>query len=92
MLQRLLELVAEGGVHSHAELARQLKVSDKLLAEIIEDLARRGYLRAVSGDCSGQCAGCHQSKTCAVGASTQIWSLTEKGNAAATRAAAAAAD
>ncbi len=40
-MQRLLELVAQGGVHSYAELARELGVSQGLLGQMIEDLARR---------------------------------------------------
>jgi len=78
MLQRLLELVAEGGVHSCAELARELGVSEGLLGQMIEGLARMGYLRPVAGDCQAQCAGCSLATTCAVGGPTRVWALTEK--------------
>jgi predicted GNAT family acetyltransferase len=47
MVQRLLELVAEGGAHSYADLAEGLGVSEGLLGQMIEDLARMGYLRPV---------------------------------------------
>jgi predicted ArsR family transcriptional regulator len=79
MLQRLLELVAEGGVHTYAELARQLGVSIELLEQMLEELARRGYLRPVAGDCQSQCTGCPLAKTCAVGGPTRVWALTERG-------------
>ncbi len=40
MLMRLLQLVAEGGVHSYATLADQLGVSTGLLEQMLRDLAR----------------------------------------------------
>ena len=79
MLQRLLELVAEGGVHSYADLARELGVSEGLLGQMIEHLARMGYLRPVAGDCQSQCPGCSLAETCAIGGPTRVWTLTEKG-------------
>jgi len=78
-LQKLLELVAEGGVHSYADLARQLGVSEGLLEQMIEDLARMGYLRPVAGSCESQCTGCPLAETCAIGGPTRVWTLTEKG-------------
>jgi len=79
MLQRLLELVAQGGVHSYTDLARQLGVSEELLGQMIEDLVRMGYLRPVDSHCQSQCAGCSLAKTCAIGGPTRVWALTEKG-------------
>lgn len=78
-MQRLLELVAQGGVHSYADLARELGVSHGLLGQMIEDLARRGYLRPVAASCESQCTGCSLAETCAVGGPTRVWTLTEKG-------------
>ena len=77
-MQRLLELVAEGGVRTRAELARELGVSEGLVRQMIEDLARMGYLRPVAGQCQGQCAGCPLAKTCAIGGPTRVWALTER--------------
>ena len=78
-MQRLLELVAEGGVHSYADLARELGVSEGLLGQMIEHLARMGYLRPVAGDCESQCTGCPLAESCAIGGPTRVWTLTEKG-------------
>ena len=78
-MQRLLELVAQGGVRSHADLARKLGVSEDLVGQMIEDLARRGYLRPVAGECQSQCTGCPLAETCAVGGPARVWALTEKG-------------
>lgn len=77
-MNRLLELVAEGNVHSHTDLARKVGVSEELLGEMIEDLVRMGYLRPVSGDCQGRCAGCPLPKICAIGGPARVWALTER--------------
>jgi len=78
MLRKLLRLVAEGGVRTRADLSRELGVSQGLLGQMIEDLARRGYLRPVAGSCESQCTGCPLAKTCAVGGPARVWALTEK--------------
>jgi Mn-dependent DtxR family transcriptional regulator len=78
VLQRLLELVAEGGLRSYADLARELGVSDGLVGQMIEDLAWRGYLRPVAGDCESRCTGCSLAETCAVGGPTRVWALAKK--------------
>ena len=79
MLERLLSLLGRGGVHSYADLARQLDVSEELLEQMLEDLARMGYLRPVADGCAAHCADCPLAKTCAIGGPTQVWTLTEKG-------------
>jgi Mn-dependent DtxR family transcriptional regulator len=80
MLKRLLSLLGQGGVHSYASLARQLDVSEDLLEQMLEDLARMGYLRPVANGCEAHCAGCRMAETCAIGSPTQVWTLTEKGD------------
>ena len=80
MLERLLSLVRQGGVHSYTDLARQLDVSEELLEQMLQDLARMGYLRSVADGCEAHCAGCPMAETCAIGSPTQVWTLTEKGN------------
>lgn len=98
MLEELLRRLAEGGTHSLSELARELGVSERLLRQMIEDLARRGYLRLVADGCETHCAGCPLAETCAdfgeasvssaeplsraVGGPTRVWTLTEKGKRA----------
>ena len=79
MLERLLSLVRQGGVHSYADLARQLDVSEELLEQMLEDLARMGYLRSVADGCEAHCAGCPMTEPCAIGGPTRVWTLTEKG-------------
>ena len=74
MLERLLSSIAEGGLHSYDGLAQELGVPRPLLEVMIEDLARRGYLRPVRGGCDG-CAGCGVANC----GSTPLWTLVEKG-------------
>ena len=80
MLERLLSLVGQGGVHSYTDLARQLDVSEDLLEQMLQDLARMGYLRPVADGCEAHCAGCPMVGTCAIGGPTRVWTLTEKGD------------
>ena len=79
MLRELLQLIAEGGTRTRTELARELGVSEGLVEQMLEDLARMGYLKPVEGDCASQCTDCPLARTCAVGTPARIWALTEKG-------------
>ena len=83
MLRELIGVIAEGQAHSQVELARRLGVSEGLVEQMLEDLARMGYLKPVEGDCASQCTGCPLARTCAVGTPARIWALTEKGQKAA---------
>jgi DNA-binding IscR family transcriptional regulator len=84
MLEELLRLVAEGGVHSYEDLTERLAVPEPLLEAMLEDLARLGYLRAVSDTCTGHCAGCPIGH-CNVTGPGRLWALTDKGMRAAAR-------
>lgn len=80
MLMRLLSLVAEGGVHSYATLADQLGVSTGLLAQMLQDLARMGYITPLGGACdTSQCRHCPLGGSCATDTQGNVWVLTEKG-------------
>lgn len=78
MLERLLNLLGEGGVRSYREMAAALSIPESLLEVMLEDLARRGYLRAAGEQCGPKCEGCHAS-LCGVGGGGKVWTLTEKG-------------
>ena len=87
MLDRLLGMLAEGGVHTPAELANRLDVSERLVEHMLADLSRMGYLRSVSSatcqalppDDVGPCADCPLSSACAVcEPGGQVWALTQK--------------
>lgn len=81
MLRTLLEKVATGGVHSYADLCRELGVSESLLEQMLIDLERMGYLKRVGTDCERHCANCSLNGTCAISRGGQVWTLTEKGAA-----------
>ena len=79
MLTKLLRRVAQGGSHSTAVLARELGVSEGLLAQMTATLVQIGYLKPVSGGCVGQCGGCSLAGSCSIGGLGGVWTLTEKG-------------
>jgi hypothetical protein len=87
MLEELLRSLGRGGVQSYKELAARLSISPSLLEVMLEDLARRGYLRSVDGGCQGQCAGCSVGG-CSIAGPGHLWVLTEKGSRASARLAA----
>jgi hypothetical protein len=82
MLEELLRRVARGGVHSYEELASAMAISLPMLEAMLDDLARRGYLRAVDASCDSGCHGC-SAGGCSVAGRGRLWSLTEKGARAA---------
>jgi hypothetical protein len=84
MLEQLLSLVAQGGVHSYDDLAQALSVSEPLLEAMLEDLARLGYLRAVNAGCEGHCQACPMGG-CSVSGPDRLWTLSAKGSRAAAR-------
>ncbi len=78
MLERLLQKVAEGGVHSYEDLMERLSISQPMLEAMLDDLGRLGYLRAVNDGCEGHCSGCSIGR-CSVSGPGRLWSLTDKG-------------
>ncbi|GAB4535670.1 MAG: hypothetical protein Kow0063_20230 [Anaerolineae bacterium] len=86
MLERLLSILAGGGIHTPSELARRLDVPESLVEQMLADLARMGYLRSVAGGvCQaspgnpGPCADCPLAGTSAVckPGGSQVWALTQ---------------
>lgn len=83
MLTELLRRVAQGGVHSTTVLARELGVSEGLLAQMMDDLVRMGYLKPVDASCGGKCNACPLAGGCSIGGPGGVWALTERGMRAA---------
>jgi hypothetical protein len=90
MLERLLRLIAEGGVSTCEDLAQRLTVNRPMLEAMLEELVRLGYLRAVATGCSGHCAGCSMAG-CSVIGTSRVWALTDMGARAVPRGTAGAA-
>ena len=82
MLTELLRLAAEEGAHSYAELAARLDIPPSMIGALLEDLARRGYVRPLAGGCDARCATCPLGR-CAVSGAGQVWVLTARGLGAA---------
>jgi Mn-dependent DtxR family transcriptional regulator len=82
MLERLLEILAEGGAVSYSDLARTLGVDQALVRQMVEHLATLGYLRPVGAPCREECKGCSLAASCLSGPE-HTWTLTEKGRRAA---------
>ena len=78
MLEQLLKMVATGGIHSYAQLARDLNVSEALLEQMLEDLERMGYLQRMDAACDSHCDHCGVPANCTVRGPEHIWELTEK--------------
>jgi hypothetical protein len=85
MLKKILQEMSTGNVYSRADLARRLGVSEGLLAQMMEDLARKGYLAPLTAalDCGG-CSRCNGRKVCNGCGSSEAtmpkgWALTAKG-------------
>lgn len=87
MMSQLLARVAAGGTVHLGELADEFGVTVTAVRDALRDLALRGYLRPVGGDCTAKCGGCAFSSSCHGAEQQQRWTLTEKGRRAATGAA-----
>lgn len=88
-LMSLLRALNDGGIHSTAELARRLGVSEGLVIVMADDLGRRGYLAGVGQACETACEGCGLRTMCAPHAAPtvapRLLSLTARGRRAAAR-------
>ena len=86
LLNEMLRLLGEGGVHSTAEIARRLGVGQELVVAMADDLARRGYLALLDTGCATGCDGCGLAHACAApGAPAAVMptlALTAKGRRA----------
>lgn len=58
MLDRLVAILKTAGPHTVHELAEQLDTTPALVQMMLDDLARRGYLRRLTESCNSKCAGC----------------------------------
>lgn len=66
MLDRLLQLLARGGVRTVADLAAELQTTPELVELMLERLEAEGKLTRVKAACSGACVGCPFKRACAV--------------------------
>jgi len=88
-LLRLLQLIAGAeGAATQAALAHKMGISETLVAPMIDNLVRLGYLSEVKPGCGqGHCSGCSLSGSCQAQPKARLWALTAKGRSALGRAA-----
>lgn len=79
MLETILRIVASKGTECSSELARRLGVSHTLMENMLDELMRQGYLKAVVADCSIPCERCPMHTACLFGKQARIWALSPKG-------------
>ena len=79
VLEILLRIVASKGTECSAELARRLGVSHALTENMLDELTRQGYLKAVVGECSIPCERCPMHAACLFDRQARIWALSRKG-------------
>jgi Mn-dependent DtxR family transcriptional regulator len=78
MLDRLLEILRDGGSHRVNDMARELGTTAELVEAMIENLTRMGHLKQVVGGCGETCTSCSLTATCTAEASGRVWTLTEE--------------
>jgi DNA-binding IclR family transcriptional regulator len=79
MLEILLRIVASKGTVHSVELARRLGVSGALMENMLLELSRQGYLKAVVDGCSVPCERCPLRTACRFQRQARIWALTPRG-------------
>ena len=79
MLETLLRIVASKGTECSTELARKLGVSHALTENMLDELTRQGYLKAIVGEYSALCKHCPMHAVCRFGRQARIWALSDKG-------------
>ncbi len=79
LLERLLALLRQGGVLSISEVAEELGTSPELVETMLDDLARRGYVRPVEAQCGLKCAGCPYACGGGVAGAGRLWRVEEEG-------------
>ena len=84
MLKQILKIIAESDeVQNQFEIARKAAIPLAMVAPILEQLSRQGYLETVQA--TGQdspCGGCAGAASCDPLRGQCIWMLTEKGQRA----------
>jgi DNA-binding transcriptional MocR family regulator len=75
----LLRIVESKGIECSSELARRLGVSHALMENMLDELTRQGYLKAVVGGCSVPCERCPTHTACLFRGQARIWALSPKG-------------
>lgn len=79
MLEAVLRLAAERGALSVGEIARELSTTPAMTEQLFVELARHGYLEAVTPACGAGCGACPAKGACDLSRGPRLWTLTAKG-------------
>ena len=86
LVERMLRLLEEGGIHSTAELARRLGTTEALVTAMAENLTHHGYLAPIETGCETSCTGCWAAERCSGSPATApTLALTPRGRQAVRR-------
>ncbi|MBN1484039.1 MAG: DNA-binding protein [Chloroflexia bacterium] len=77
MLELLLELLRQDQPRTVAELAQELQTTPAMVELMLEDLAQRGYLQEIGGNCQQRCQSCPLGGICAAAGARKIWALRD---------------
>ena len=77
VLEKLLKILNSGDTCTLSELSRQLEVSEVLLAHMLADLQRMGYLQVVDSCNEQACPHCPQAGACSPASPLKLWRLRE---------------
>jgi hypothetical protein len=82
MLKQILERIRSGGSWTVEALAGELDTTSEMVITLLEDLARRGYLRpgvllpgSGCASCAGGCSSCSTSAWCIKDSTDRMWTL-----------------
>ena len=78
LLEDLLRYLTDDRVRTLGELAVKLDVDPALLAQMLRDLERAGYVRSVEAACTRACDGCAANQSCGIHLDGRIWSVMPK--------------
>ena len=78
-LFRLLESLNGHALQTLQELAEKVGVGTDLLAQMVGDLERSGYLKAVRPGCDAPCRNCSTASGCSPLREGRLWAVTERG-------------
>jgi hypothetical protein len=82
MLSELLHTIKSHPFANIEELGQELKVSARLIDDMVADLTKKGYLKSFA-DCDSTCDHCPVGTACGGNIKPKVWMLTEKGYLAA---------
>jgi hypothetical protein len=80
MFNQLLTLLKRGGTVTIDQAARELDTTPEVVSEMIDHMARAGWLRALSVSCNTHCSECLFARDCVRTDNRRVWSTAGDGH------------